>query len=179
MTKASLVLFAAAVIISGASVPGGKALSRNMVLSAGIEKEKESISAKTLSIADEREIGERDFIGEARKLTVADGSSVERESPIRHSVMEPSRETEKAFFVSNLSNRCNRNHELSVFVEIPRSGKGSDTGITAAGKSAKAEFRFVQTDRYDPDLPLDRTERMNLEEKECKKSTGLLAGLNS
>jgi hypothetical protein len=164
------------IIIAPIPAVGGSVPGANIALSINHEISPESFDSRRLSGALEKELRKKGYLGSIREIQAASYTPCRGESLVCITVMKSRWETKKAFSIPYFLNRYKKAYSLKVFVEIPGSRDRAVSKTFAAGETSGVQAQFIQNDRYDPDLLLDQTERISLEEKVCAKMAGQLSG---
>ncbi|MEE9554262.1 MAG: hypothetical protein V3W18_08195 [candidate division Zixibacteria bacterium] len=158
--------------VSHAGVP-----SRNMAIEIEIDKNIEPFSSDNLLAVLTMELKGKGYKGDIRLIPREFAEVEEDESLVRLTLTECGWKTEKALSFPYLLNRYNRVFTLACFMELPDGKNGDVAKYIKADGSAGKQAQLMQDDRYDPDLLLDQSEKIKLEEDVCGKLARKITGL--
>ncbi len=122
-----------------------------------------------------KELRLRGFKGRLRVLSCGTEENAPDESLIRVTVRRSFWESRKAFSIPYLLNRYHRVFVLEAFLEVPAGVRGMFSEMIKLKSSSAIQAQLMSNDRYDPDLLLDQSERVRIEESVYRKLAKRLA----
>lgn len=153
-----------AVLLTASSSECKSAPSVNMALSLKAEDGTFPFSRDRFASSLDKQLRLRGFTGRSRILDCGTEDKAPGESLIRITVCRSFWESQKALSIPYLLNRYRRVFVLEVFLEVPAGIHGTFSEMIKLKRSSAAHSQLMSNDRYDPDLLLDQSERIRLEE---------------
>jgi len=176
--SAAIIVFTIITVFAGGS-PDAKVPSDDIVLTVISRAESGNIAAdRIISALTDR----MKTIGYEGRIILKDTDSYDpanSDSYVRLTVTKSAWQTEKALSIPYLLNRYKRVFHTAVLVEIYPANKEYYSKLIKADEAESTEAQFIQNDKYDPDLLLDQSVRLKLEERICTKLANQLADLLS
>ena len=139
----------------------------------------EPVAKNNIKALLEKELLKIGFSGNLRLLSDPAENIAENESLVHLTFTEARWETRKKLSIPYLLNRYARSFSISCLVIVPEAKKGMASGTISADASGETQAQFIQNDRYDPDLLLDQTDRVRIQEEVCRKLAKNLTGFLS
>lgn len=163
------------VLLIAVSSEGFRIPSANMALSLEAGDKTGLFSPVCIVSSLDRELRLRGFTGRLRILSCGTEENVPGESLIRINVGTSFWESRKALSIPYLLNRYRRVFVLEAFLEIPAGVRGMFSKMIKVESPSAVQAQLMSNDRYDPDLLLDQSERVRLEEMTYRKLAKRLA----
>jgi hypothetical protein len=148
--------------ISGIS-QAGNTPKRNIALSIMKDCEKLS-STEMISKGLEMELSKRGYSGKIRLISDDKFQIMPDEGLVKVKILNSSWSCVKAFSIPYLLNRYKNVFTLRLFVEIV-SGDKTNSDEIIARNGANTQAQVFTNDKYDADLFLDQSDRINIESK--------------
>jgi len=145
-------------------------------LAFAIDAESQGFDCARIAKALQLELGRNGYTGDFREVDPVAYELSENESLVRVRVTRSDWRTKKACTVPYLLNCYRKVYTVRVLVEIPHGDNGPVSRSICVDGASAVETQFLQNDKYDPDLLLDQTQRLSLEEAVCAKLAKQLLG---
>jgi hypothetical protein len=152
-----------------------KVPSVNLALSLKAEEGTSLFSRERLVTSLDTELRIRGFAGRMRVLGCGTEEIASGESLIQVTIRRFFWKSQKAFSIPYLLNRYRPVFILEAFMEIPGGIHGMFSEMIEVKCSSAVQAQLMSNDRYDPDLLLDQSERIRLEETVYRKLARRLA----
>lgn len=177
MNRVSIIFSCSLLAVLLIAIPSAscKVPSVNLALSLKAEEGGSLFSPERLITSLDKELRIRGFMGRMRVVGCGEEESAPGESLIRVIIRKSSWRSQKAFSIPYLLNRYRRVFILEAFMEIPGGVRGMFSEMIEVKSSSAVQAQLMSNDRYDPDLLLDQSERIGLEETVYRKLARQLA----
>lgn len=177
MNKISSMFFYAilAALLTAAPSNSSGVPSANLALSLKAEEGTFLFSPGRVVSSLDKELRTKGFMGRLRVLGCGTDESAPGESLVRVTIRRSCWQSQKALSIPYLLNRYRRVFVLEAFLEIPGGIRGIYSEKIKMESSSPVQAQFMFNDRYDPDLLLDQSQRVRLEETVYRKLAERLA----
>lgn len=163
------------VLLTAVPSKSSRVPSVNLALSLKAEGGTFLFSPDRIVSSLEKELRIRGFMGRLRILSDGTEENAPDEALICVTIRRSFWESRKALSIPYLLNRYRRVFALEAFLEIPAGVRGMFSETIKLKSSSAVQAQFMSNDRYDPDLLLDQSERIRLEETVYRKLAKRLA----